>query len=402
MILSITELFAYLKQDRRRTIIALLGIAMGTTSLVLMDTISGGMRKKVEMELGRLGALLVMVVPGEVRAIGQRRVQFSRYTTLKPADVRKIRTMIPFVREASGLKKKAVSVKDVVNESSLVVTGVEPCYFRLLDYKVDSGTVFTKRAMDRKRKVVVLGAKAAADFFESPFDAIGKSLELGGTPFRVIGVLAKRGSFSNEDFDETLFIPLATEMTILENVDFLDGAVVQVSSRNELAPAISDVEGLLEKRHGRKDFTLNTYQEVQGTAAKTLHLFSLLSRIVAFVAFCVGTLGILAIMALSIYERLLEIAVKRVAGAKKRDIFLQLLTESMFLSLAGSSAGVVFSVTVGLFVQFLASWPLFLPIRTILVSMVLSIVTGISAGIYPAIKALEFEPRYILRLFEEL
>ncbi len=178
--------------------------------------------------------------------------------------------------------------------------------------------------------------------------------------------------------------------------------MIQVRSRGVLKAAINDIDEFLTRRHGKRDFTLNTYQEVEGTASKTMRLFSVLSRIVAFVAFCVGTLGILAVMALSIYERLLEIAVKRVAGARKRDIFLQFLAESMFLSLAGSLLGVVFSVVVGLLVQILAQWPFFIPVKTIAASVFLSALTGMGAGIYPAVKALEFEPRYILRLFEEL
>ncbi len=402
MTLSIRELVAYLRVDRRRTLIALLGIAMGATSLVLMDTISGAMKKKMERELGSLGSLLVMVVPGEVRAIGQRKVQFSKYITLNKEDVDKIRTMIPFVAAASGIKRRSLSVRNRLYESNLAVTGVEPSYFRLLDYKVASGGLFLQKDMKAKAKKVVLGAKTAISFFESPRAAIGKTLILGGTPFRVVGVLEKRGSFSNEDFDETLFVPLTTEMSVLENVDFLDGAVIQIRSRGVLKAAINDIEEFLTRRHGKRDFTLNTYQEIEGTASKTMRLFSVLSRIVAFVAFCVGTLGILAVMALSIYERLLEIAVKRVAGARKRDIFVQFLAESMFLSLAGSFLGVVFSVVVGLLVQIVARWPFFIPMKTIAVSVILSALTGMGAGIYPAVKALEFEPRYILRLFEEL
>jgi len=401
VILSIRELIAYLKVDKRRTIVALLGIAMGATSLVLMDTISGGMQKKVEAELGRLGTLLIMVIPGDVRAIGQRRMQFSRYTTLKTEDVKIIREKIPFVNDASAIKKRSVSIKSKFNESQLVVSGVEPSYFKLLDYHISSGGIFNKSHLDHKSKVVVLGAKTSETLFPGDIDPIGKVINLAGVPFKIIGVLARRGSFSNEDFDDTAFVPLTTEMTVLENVDFLDGVVVQVHSQKDLPKAVKDIGKLLVKLHGKKDFTINTYQEVQGTSSKTLTLFSVLSRIVAFVAFGVGTLGILAVMALSIYERLMEIAVKRVVGARKKDIFIQFLAESMVLSLTGSIMGVMFSLAVGVFVQLVARWPLFLPIDTIWLSVLLSAITGISAGIYPAVKALEFEPRAILRLFEE-
>ena len=401
VIISIRELIAYLSVDKKRTFIALLGIAMGATSLVLMDTISGGMKKKVEAELGKLGALLVMIVPGQVKSIGQRRIQFSRYTTLKLEDIRRIRQKIPFVKDASAIKKCSLSVKAQANESRLLISGVEPSYFHLLDYKVDRGRILVPDDVKRKRKVVVLGAKTAATFFQTGSNALARVIDIGGVSFKVIGVLKKRGGFSNEDFDETLFVPLSTEMTVLENVDFLDGAVVQVTSRQELDEAIRDIDRFLVMRHGKRDFTLNTYQEVQGTASKTLRLFSTLSRIVAFVAFSVGTLGILAVMALSIYERLLEIAIKRVAGARKKDIFFQFLSESMILSLVGSGVGIIFSIFVGVIVQLAARWPFFVPIDTIWISIILSLLTGVSAGLYPAVKALEFEPRTILRLFEE-
>jgi len=402
VILSIRELLAYLRVDKRRTFIALLGIAMGATSLVLMDTISGAMKKKIEAELGRLGALLIMVVPGEVKAIGQRRIQFSRYVTLRPKDVELVKDKVPFVIEASGIKKHAFSVKARAYESQLVVSGVEPSYFGLLDYHISRGRILISTDLDRKQKVAVLGAKTAETLFPSGSQAVGSIVSLSGVPFKVVGVLKKRGSFSNEDFDDTVFVPLTTEMTVLEGgVDFLDGIVIQVASQEELLIAMKDIEELLVKLHGKKDFTLNTYQEVQGTASKTMHLFSVLSRIVAFVAFSVGTLGILAVMALSIYERLLEIAVKRVAGARKQDIFVQFLSESMVLSLIGSLAGVVFSICIGLLVQVIARWPLFIPFGTIWLAVLLSALTGVSAGIYPAVKALEFEPRAILKLFEE-
>ncbi len=401
MIVPLRELIAYFRVERRRTLVAILGIAMGATSLVLMDTISGAMKKKVETELGRLGALLVMVVPGEVRAVGQRRFQFSRYTSLKPKDVEYIRQKIPFVAGGSGIKKKALSVKNRLNESHLSVSGVETDYFRLLDYRLAQGRLLVKEDMKRMKKVVVIGSKIPGKFFKAGVSPIGKTLNLGSTPFTVIGVLEKRGSFSDEDFDETLFIPLTTEMRVIENVDFLDGAVFQAASRGVLAKAIEDIRALLVERHGKADFTINTYQEVQGTASKTLRLFSVLSRIVAFVAFCVGTLGILAVMSLSIYERLLEIAIKRVVGARKIDIFLQFLAESMVLSVVGSIAGVLFSMFIGLIVQLLAHWPFFIPLGTIGLSILLSAITGVVAGVYPAVKALEFEPRKILKIFEE-
>jgi putative ABC transport system permease protein len=280
-----------------------------------------------------------------------------------------------------------------------MVKGVEPDYSALLDYKIRDGRVLLRRDLDTFAKVALIGSKIADDFFRT--DPVGKTIYLSGMPFRVIGVMDKRGSFSNENFDEAILIPLTTHMKVLENVDYLDGAVILAVDREAIRDTIRQIVQLLTERHGKKDFTVSTYQELQSTTSKTLHLFSVLSRVVASIAFSVGTLGILAIMALSIYERILEIAIKRVTGARKSDIFLQFLTESMVLSLTGSAAGIVISIILALTVQFLAKWSFFLPWKTAGISILLSVSIGIISGIYPALKALEFEPKAILGIFDE-
>ncbi len=397
-LLVLQELVAYFRHEKKRIIIAMLGIAIGVLSLVLMDSISGAMSARIEAELGKMGGSLIMLLPGEIRAVGHRRIRLSKYTTLKPSDIDAVRR-ITLVQAASSIKQKGVPVHTVVNSSSLSVKGVEPCYTRLLDYHFQYGRPLLETDLETFAKVAVIGSKIADEFFRT--NPIGKTIYLKGMPFRVVGVLAERGSFSNEDFDEAILVPLATHMRVLENVDYLDGAIILARDRGSIKDAIRQIALILLKRHGKKDFTVSTYQELQSTTSKTLHLFSVLSRVVASIAFSVGTLGILAIMALSIYERILEIAIKRVAGARKRDIFLQFLTESMVLSIAGSTAGIVISLLLAVIIELLAGWSLFVPWKTAVVSIVLSVCIGIVSGLYPAMKALDFEPKAILRLFEE-
>ncbi len=396
--LVLNELLAYFRHEKKRILIAMLGIAIGVLSLVLMDSISGAMSRKIESELGRMGGSLIMLLPGEIRSIGHRRIRLSKYTTLKPSDIEAIRKIL-LVKDVSAFKQKGVPVQTVINSSTLVVKGVEPDYSTILDYSLSSGRTIFQRDLETFSKIALIGAKVADEFFRG--NPVGQTIYLSGMPFRVAGVMAKRGSFSNEDFDEVILVPLTTHMKVLENVDYLDGAVIVARDRGVLQKTMGDIQKLLLKRHGKKDFTVSTYQELQSTTSKTLHLFSVLSRVVASIAFSVGTLGILAIMALSIYERILEIAIKRVTGARKKDIFLQFLTESMILSIVGSGAGIVISVLLALTVQFLARWPFFLPWKTAFVSILLSMLIGIVSGLYPAMQALEFEPKAILHLFEE-
>lgn len=397
--LSIRELLSYFQHEKRRIAIAMMGIAIGVLSLVIMDSISGAMTKKLKMALGKMGNSLIMLLPGEVKTFGQRRIQLSKYTTLKIDDIRAIQEKIISVKKISGYKQKTVSVQTPFNSSNLSITGCEKSYPELLDYKVEAGRYFTKTDLKNNAKVAVIGSKIASDFFNR--NPIGQDIYLSGFPFRVIGVLEKRGSLSNEDFDEVVLIPITTHMKIIENVDYLDGAVILAASENALKTAIKQIKLFLLKRHGKTDFSISTYQELQTTTSKTISLFSVLSRIVASIAFSVGTLGILAIMALSIYERMLEIAIKRVTGARKRDIFVQFLLESLIISITGSITGILLSISLAITVQILANWPIYLPWKTVAISVGLSISAGVISGLYPALKALEFEPKAILRIFEE-
>ncbi len=396
---SLIELFRYFRQEKRRTATAMLGIAMGVLSLVLMDSISGAMGRKIQTELGRLGASLVVITPGEVKAMGRMKIRLSQYTTLRPSDIRAIRRLIPMVRAVSGYKKSMVRVQSRIKSSRLTVTSCAPDYATLLDFRLEAGRFITRRDLEGYRKVVVLGHKIATEFFNKA--PLGRVLYLNGIPFRVIGVMEKRGSFGGEDFDQMLFVPLTSGMSILENVDYLDGAVVLSQDRAANKAVIREVTSLLLKLHGKRDFSVNTYEELESTATQTLNLFSMLSRIVASMAFSVGALGIVAIMALSIYERLLEIAIKRVVGARKQDIFVQFLLESLFICLFGSTTGMALSILLAILVQLLAGWPLYLPWPTMMAAVVLSVLLGLVAGLYPAAKALEFEPKAILRLYEE-
>ena len=165
---------------------------------------------------------------------------------------------------------------------------------------------------------------------------------------------------------------------------------------------IEQTKALLLARHGKKDFTVMAYEEAAGSTAEMEHLFSILSIIVAAIAYSVGALGIVAIMALSMYERLIEIAIKRVVGATRRDLFYQFFFEATFLALAGAAIGALAAVTVVFGVEAIAGWPFYLPVRTLLLAIALSMGIGILASIYPARRAMHLEPVKILKLYEEV
>ncbi len=128
-----------------------------------------------------------------------------------------------------------------------------------------------------------------------------------------------------------------------------------------------------------------------------MEIFSKLSIIVAVIAFSVGALGILAVMTLSVYERLIEIGIRRAFGATRFDIFKQFLVESTVLSLTGAISGIVIAILIVVLISKMAGWVVYVPVKGAMISSVLSVLIGLISGIYPALRATSFDPKEILK-----
>ncbi|WP_201352622.1 ABC transporter permease [Hydrogenimonas urashimensis] len=395
------ELFRYLQRNRKRTFISIAGIALGVFSLVVMSGISGAMTKKTLEELGKFGSRLVIAAPGDLVVFGHKRAQIGTVHTLNLADADAIAEKIPHVGDVSPLRAVTLPTESEKHAQPESVMGVSPSFTRLLDLEPACGRGLIPQDLRSLRKVAVIGSRIAADFFEDSCP-IGKMLTISDIPFRVIGVLAPRGSVGMEDYDSTILVPVSVAQRLLSRSDWLDGIYILTDSEAFNEEVIAQTEALLRVRHGKKDFTVMAYEAAAGTTADMEHLFSVLSIIVAAIAYSVGALGIVAIMALSMYERLIEIAVKRVVGATRRDLFFQFFFESTMLALSGAMMGAIAATVVVFGVEAAAGWPFYLPVGTLFLSMALSVGIGILASLYPARRAMHFEPVTILKLYEEV
>jgi putative ABC transport system permease protein len=398
--LYIEELWRYLGRNRKRTFIAIAGIALGVLSLVLMSGISGAMRAKTLTELGKFGSRIIVVSPGELVVLGHKTAQIGTVHTLTQNDAHAIVQKIDGVASASVLKNGTLPVSTRRRAESSNVMGVEPSFVTLMDLELACGRGLLKEDEQKLRKVVVVGSRIASDFFGDSCPA-GEKLTIADIPFRVVGVLAPRGSVGMEDYDRTILVPFSVMQRLLTPGDWLDGIFLLSAKVSKNDMVISQTSQLLKRRHGKKDFTVMGYEEASGTSAQMEHLFSILSVIVAAIAYSVGALGIVAIMALSMYERLIEIAIKRVAGATRRDLFFQFFFESTILSLAGALFGAVVALLLLVIIEIAAGWPLFFPFGTLLFSIFLSMLIGIVASLYPARRAMGLEPVKILKMYEE-
>jgi putative ABC transport system permease protein len=207
---------------------------------------------------------------------------------------------------------------------------------------------------------------------------------------------------SNVDQDNQVFVPLNTFLRRLVNQDYVNTIYVQTVGDQVMAQSRQQIEELLRKRHkirrGQKDdFAVIDSKDVMALKAQAISMISVLGRIAAGISFVIGALGILSIMILIVSERRMEIGIRRAVGSRKRDIVLQFLLESSFISFLGGAAGVLFGFLVSLLIFRLSGLPFAIAPLGLEVSFVASVVVGILAGIYPSRRATMIQPVDVIR-----
>jgi putative ABC transport system permease protein len=373
----------YIKNNRQKAILSMLGVAIGVFAVVVTSGVSGAMRETTLSELGKMGSETIVVTNGELKKFGNRQAQSDTFNTMKIDDAKFVLEKSKSIKDISIYKDLSAPVRSQKLSATIPIKGVQNNYIDFTNTELSCGR-FVANTMEQ---IAVIGSTTALEMDIKCNDTI---YIFGKVPYKVIGILETKGQ---DEFDKKIFIPLKTAQTRLLNVDFVDGFFVLP---HNIESAKKEIDEILYQLHKKRDFSIIGYEELLSTSKQTNSIFSKLSLITASIAFSVGILGIIAIMTLSIYERMVEIGIKRAFGASKRDIFIQFLTEATLLSIAGAIFGVALSLVFIIVIEFVAGFSYFIPYTSIFVSLIISIIIGMISGVYPAQKALSFEPKDIL------
>ena len=384
-----------------RMVLALLGILFAVMSLVAFGNISNGMKKKIENEIGKFGKNLVILRSGLVFATGRGARQFAEAKTLKLRDVGMIKEGIAGIKEAVPFFDITYPAR--YGEKSLVVSivGATEAIFRIRNIDLLMGTYFTKEEDLKADKKAVVGYKVFDNLLQRE-NPIGKHILVYRVPTEIIGVMDEKGTdFAGQDQDLQVYIPLNTFMRRYSNVDYIKGVYLQLQDGESLSQMKSTLRNFIRKIHNMKpeqkdDFSIFTMEDILRTQEEGIRLVSILTIIASIVSFLIGGLGIFAIMLLSISERKLEIGIRRVVGSKKRDIILQFLTESVIVALVGGVFGVLVGFIITVIVNYFGEFPFALYLGNIAISLLISTLIGILAGIYPAMQGTKYEPIAVL------
>lgn len=399
LILNLSIAIRSLCSFRLRSSLAVLGVFLGTFSLIIVSNLSDSLALKTDLDIAQLGKNLLIVRNGLIRNIGSSTRLFNESTTLKVSDANAIRQTIGVVSGVSPASSKPFPLRhEGTSLGSILTIGVSPDFPDIRNFHAEQGRFFTADEDIRGEKVVVLGSKVAEKLFGTG-KAIGRTILLYRVPCLVIGVMESKGvDMSNVDQDNQIFMPLNTFLRRFVNKDYISTIFVQVSDDEQMAQAKKQIEDLLRARHGMKDdFTVIDQKDLNAMKSQAMKIIILLGRIAAVVSFLIGGIGILSIMILIVNERKVEIGIRRAVGARRRDIAFQFLLESSFISFMGGFTGVTAGFVLSALIFKIMSLPFTFSILTLAMSFAISVVVGIIAGIYPAQRAIIIQPVDIMK-----
>jgi len=381
-------------RNKLRSFLTSLGIIIGICSVIVMVAIGEGSQAQIKKQIAAMGTNLLMVMPPR----GPR--EANRLTT---ADVKKLRTESSYLAAMTG--EVRLSSTNVVGGStywSTSVYGLEPDYLTIKDWAVKSGNFFTNADLASRNKVAVLGSTVASKLYPGE-DPIGKSIRILTTPFTVIGVLNSKGSTGRgEDQDDVVMVPLDTAINRLTKDRKIYSIEMSVASESLMTEAQAETTSILRESHklavgADADFDVMNQSEIIKTASQTSQTLTGLLAAIAGVSLVVGGIGIMNIMLVSVTERTREIGIRMSVGARKQDILLQFLSESVILSLLGGLIGILLALLISGILQTFLNMPTVISPSVILASTGFAAGVGIFFGFYPARKAANLYPIDALR-----
>lgn len=388
---------------KMRTILALLGIIVGVSAVIIMIAIGNGAEQEVVSKIEAMGTNLIVVNAGEIKTTAARRQIRGNVTTLVPEDAEKIEVDINHAVGVVPIQSKKMQVKYGNLSTNTVIVGSTPNFTSVRNFKVARGNFFSAIENKASIRVAVLGSGVVKNIFGRD-DPLGATIRIGKIPFKVIGILEPKGvDMYGTDQDDQIIIPLNTALRRVFNQDYISSIYIEIDSKENMEIAESRIRETLRTQHrlDRKnkpdDFTIQSQVDLIEAEKETTDTFTTLTASIAGVSLIVGGIGILAVMLLSIKERTNEIGLRLAVGARRKDIRTQFIFESSFLSLGGGVIGIFIGIIASLSIKHIFDWSIVISLTSVMLSFGFSMVIGVFFGVYPAYRASLLDPIKALR-----
>ena len=387
-------------RNKLRSFLTMLGIVIGVGCVIAVVAIGNGAAKSVENTINALGTNYIMVFPGATTSGGAR--MFTGSSTLTPEDADAIKAECPSVAYVTPYVNAAAQVVAGELNWGTRIQGTNVDYPLIRSWNVDQGSFFTDADVKAAAKVAVLGRTVVDNLYPNG-DAVGQIIRIKNVPFKVVGVLEKKGgNMMGQDQDDVIIAPYTTVMKRLSGKPKIDMIQLSAVSADKVQEAQDEIDALLRQRHriaprADSDFSMRSQEEIAQANAAQMKILSVLLLSIAAISLFVGGIGIMNIMLVSVTERTREIGIRMAIGAKGRHVLLQFLFEAVTLSIVGGLIGVALGVGASTAVGRFLNWPIVITTLSIALSFGVAAAVGIIFGFFPAFKASHLDPIDALR-----
>ena len=395
--------------NKMRSFLTALGIIIGVASVITMLAIGQGSKKSIQANIAEMGSNMIMISPGADRGPGGVRQDASSMETLKLTDYQALKDECNYIKGISPTVNSSGQWIFGNNNTPSSIYGVNIDYLDIRQLSVSDGEMFTEADIKASAKVCVLGQTVVDNLFPDGSDPVGRVVRFNSIPFRVVGVLKKKGYNSmGMDQDDLALAPYTTVMKRILAQTYLVGITCSAITEGVTDQATEEITKILRRTHKLKDatdtteadsddFNIRSQEELASMMNSTTDMLTILLGCVAGISLIVGGIGIMNIMYVSVTERTREIGLRMSVGARGVDILNQFLIEAILLSVTGGLIGVLLGVGASYTVNLVAHWPISIQPWSIIMSFAVCTFTGVFFGWYPAKKAAQLDPIEAIR-----
>jgi putative ABC transport system permease protein len=404
---SIRIAFEGLTANRLRSALTTLGILIGVAAVILLVAVGNGASAAVQSSIDSLGTNLLLVQPGSTQGNGGVNTGAGGATSLTLADAQALgnKQLAPDVLVAApSVNARVTAVYHSANWTPSSFVGTTPDYFTIRNYTLAEGAFFTNQQVTSAQRVVVIGPTVATSLFGQN-DPVGQTILFNRIGYRVVGVLAPKGSNGTQNLDDVVMAPMTTVLNTISGRVPAATISVEATSASSMAAAQAEVTQILLQQHkitnpAAADFTVQNQSQLVSARTQTTQVFTVLLGSVAAISLLVGGIGIMNIMLVTVTERTREIGIRKALGARRADILAQFLAESVLLAGIGGGLGVGVALLSASKLHDISVFSTFTPViaqGSVYLAFGVAVAIGLFFGIFPANRAASLRPIEALR-----
>jgi len=390
--------------NKVRTSLTMLGIVIGIASVISMLAIGNGSSASIQASIQSIGSNLVVISPGAQRTPGST-VSAGRGSA-NSLTMDDSTALAQEVTSAAGVAPDVtVRGKQVVAgalNTNTTIIGTTPDYLQVRNFTVDDGAFFTDTDVTGLNRVAVLGPTTASDLFATGTEPVGQNILVAGNLFTVIGVMKAKGGSGFTNPDDAVYIPISVAQQYLTGNRYVSEISIQAQNSGLVTDVQNQATSILLARHNisdptKADFSTINEADILSTASSVTATLTYLLAAIAGISLLVGGIGIMNMMLTTVTERTKEIGLRKAIGAKKHDIRLQFLVESIVMTTIGGVIGVILGIAIALTLSLTGLVSAVITVGPIILSFGVSAMIGIAFGYYPAARASNLNPIDALR-----